>query len=232
MYFEEEYYEPEEIEFIMDEYKERLSKILKDSAKEEIESILKRNDILNKENETLRDKVKSIERRERDLKFKEETLERDIRRKYFSEIMKDFNTVLYSSKSNSRYIKKCDKCDDHRNLHFKTPLGNDATEYCLCKKSVYIYAPVEHLCTAFKVNRRDGGVFMWYKRNEEKSEDEYFSYGGSDVLKTIWNESMNYNDSLCHPGIYFKTEMDCQKYCDWLNERNLKEKNINLEDLE
>lgn len=102
------------------------------------------------------------------------------------------NMILYYPTWEHVYKPKCDKCDDNRYVHFKSPSGKDYQEYCSCAKSFYKYKPKPCYCSEFRVNRYNDKVkfpmMMWFKKygNYDRDYDGY-TYESSDLCRFIYN---------------------------------------------
>lgn len=216
MYYEEDYYEPSATDEILIEYQQKMKDILLGSIKEEIENIKSENIKLKEENNILSQKVNEIDSKERELEHKKSNLLWEVRRERLSELMKDFQIIMYQAYSIYEDLPKCDNCDENREIKFISPLGNEMKESCTCNKRKTVYITREHICTEFKVNRDGKSLAAWYKVNSDKDYD-WYGYESNDYLETVYNENMNYIDLSRHKT-FFKSKEECQKYCDWLND--------------
>lgn len=219
MYYEEEYpyYEPTIADEIFIEYQQKMKDALLESVRQEIEQIKKENGSLKVSNKVLRDQISGISQREKQLEIDKQNLERQVRRERLSSLMKDFEIVMYRVDTIYPLPPKCDKCNEKRQIEFKSPSGKDMTEYCSCNTGKIFYAPQEYICKEFRVDRNDGAMRMWYKENHEKDYD-WYGYEGSDLAKVVYKDGMNYED--LDRDIFFKSIEECQKYCNWLNENS------------
>jgi hypothetical protein len=122
---------------------------------------------------------------------------------------------MYKAYSKTELPPKCDKCDDNRRLHYKTPLGRNEYEKCDCNNGKLVYYPEEYICASFGVNRDKNGIDAWYKLHLDRDGD-YGRLDTSSLFAKIYHEEMKYED-IKQYDTFFKTKEECQGYCDWLN---------------
>jgi len=218
MYYEEEhYYEPNAYEEIVMEYQQKMKEILLGTIKVETENIKDENARLKKANQILLDEQSNIRNKEHQLEIRKSDLIRQVKRERLSQLMSDFQLVMYRSKATYPKKPKCDKCDDNRKIKFYSPSGKQMEESCSCDKGKETFIPVEHICTEFKVSRDDGVMLMWYKENHEKDYD-WYGYDCSDLVRSVY-KGETFKD-LDNYNTYFKSKELCQEYCDWLNSKD------------
>lgn len=229
MYDYEDYYsEPSEFEQQIDEFKESLMKVVKEEHQNEINRLRKENEDLQETKKNFNSIKKDYESKIRELENEKQKLESNAKRMRLEELFEgEFNVILYRPYDKTMYHQKCNKCDDDRKVKFSSPSGKEYKEDCNCAKGFRKYSPSPYYCSEFRVNRRrDKGelpLLMWYKKyNDYSSDYDGYTYDSSDLIKTIYSEDMDYETikKEYSYSIYFKSEVDCQKYCDWLNEQN------------
>lgn len=208
------YDEPSEFDQQIDEFRQTLLKAVKTNFITKMEQ-------LEKENEELQEVKKNLDQIKRDYASKERQLERDraemsrkIKYERLSELMKDFEVILYQARSNYVRQPKCDRCDDNRKIAFKTPLGKDAKEDCPCNIGNYAYYPKESICSSFE--NRNGKIAAWYK--SVSRDGDGFELESSQFLETMYEEGMEF-EGLNDYRLFFNSKEECQKYCDWLTEQ-------------
>jgi len=219
-YYEEPYYEPTLADEIFIKYLNEMKSALTESAKYQIESIKEINAKLIKQNNDLKEEVRKIRDKERDLEIQKSNLERKVRSERLSKLMKDFEVVMYRPDKTSVKLPKCDKCNENRKIKFTSPLGKIMDESCTCNVSKPVYNVEKYICTEFRINSNNDSMLMWYKIKQSDDYD-YASYrsGSSDLAKSIYQDGMNFKD-LDRSDTYFKSKDDCKRYCDWLNENS------------
>lgn len=225
----EDYYEPSEFEEKMEE----LKKILKESVKEEICNRIKE---LEEENMRLQDVKNNWNKLEAEYKTKYAVLERDKNSyKHNAAQMRlnqlfeatGMNVILYKPSGIVVYKPKCDKCDDKRKIHYVSPLGRNCEENCECANVYYKYMPSPQYLCEFRVNRYLNNdnkypLSMWFKEySDDNSDDDGYTYNSSSYCKYIYNgEDYESVKSRYPHDAFFREELECQKYCDWLNAQN------------
>ena len=211
------YHEPSEFEQQMDELKESLMKSVKKDYLDEMERLKKENAELQEVKNNLdniksdyRDKTAKLERERRDLEY-------NVRRERISNLIgeTEYFTVAYRSKQKPR----CGECNDGR-VHYKTPSGKDAYEYCECHGSYHIYEPIPILLSS--IGLRDGKAWAWYKVRDRGRYDEDLQYyddsiHGNDLIK---DESQF--EGLSTYKTLFETKELAQKFCDLKNKETEK----------
>jgi len=219
MYYDDEpYYEPSLADEILNEYQQKMKDALLDSIKYQIEKTKKENQNIKDENIKLRQQVNEISNRERELEIQKKNLAYTVRHERLSELMKDFEVIMYRAYTTTKKLPKCDKCNKNRQIEFTSPTGKKMTEDCSCDKGKIVFIPQEYICTEFKIERDSNRMAVWYKMHQERDYD-YCSYDSSDYVDTVYNEGMKYEDLKDYYKVYFKSKEECQKYCCWLNKQ-------------
>lgn len=218
MYDEDFYYEPSEFDQQIDEFKQSILGAVKDEYKAEMERLRKENHELQEVKTNFEIIKKDYKNKERKLELERKELGRKMRRERLSALMKDFEVVMYRATSEKAKLPKCELCDEKRKIRYKTPLGKDAYEDCVCSRGKTIYVPEEMHCSEFRIDRDGNSMLMWYKIHQQ-SDYEYASHSSSELAKEIYHEGMKYEDIKSHYYTYFSTKEQCQNYCDWLTEQ-------------
>ena len=119
--------------------------------------------------------------------------------------------------------EKCDKCDDNRYIHFTSPQGNKYKETCRCSESHREYVTREVKLAKFYVRKKkfyssDDRIDFKnrYYEVENKEDDDYYRFS-NDVYE---NGDYEFEKVNIYSAVFLNEE-DCQKYCDWLNEKEL-----------
>lgn len=217
-YDDDFFYEPSEFEEKVNELKESLTL----AVKEDILAELKK---LREENESLKDFKEKKEEYERELQRTKNECDRKIReaeenakKMKLREVLDFISVTGYRPKA--EYIKKpkCDKCDKYRKIHYITPMGREAEEYCKCNDSIVKYSTEEVKLVKFDVDDREDEVTFHYEK--EKESEYYVSYSYiADVYRTL---DTDFNDINSYKAVFLKKE-DCQRYCEWLEKKKNKE---------
>lgn len=145
---------PSDYELFMNDLKETLKKSIKDE-------FIKEMDKLRAENKKLQDIKENFEQikldyahKEQELKAKEQDIERSLARKKIMELatIADMKPQIYYIDDATGFLPKCDKCDENRLIHFRSPSGKECTESCPnCGTSFkkYFVKPVDTLRISF-----------------------------------------------------------------------------------
>lgn len=198
--FDDFYDDNPEIEVLTEEFKNSLLKSVK-------EEFLNEMDRLRKENAELKEfKIKKAEYASQVEKYKKikklelEQLRKETEKKRLMDILKDnFMATAYYPQYTWKYeFEKCDKCDEYRNIHFKSPLGRDLIELCSCAKKVNYYKPKE--CSVVEIHSNFNSLIFRYE-----DRDGYFAALKSD------NKDYEKGSEI------YRTIEECQKGCDRLN---------------
>lgn len=222
MYYDEEFYhEPSEFEMMVDEFKGSLMNAIKDEYIKEMDRLRKENNDLQEVKRNFDQIKRDFEQKKREFAAEYETKKSQVRRERLSELMQDCEVELYTVGSTNKYKPKCEKCDDERKIHFKTPSGRDTYEMCECSNRIYVYEPIPTLMSSFSI--RDGKGHAWYKIQNRGIHDEYLSYYEDSISgKKLITSVDQFDDKVYAHQNLFQTEELAQKYCDWKN-KNAKE---------
>jgi hypothetical protein len=215
-YDEEFYYEPTEFDLMFNELKGNLTKSIKDEYITEMERLRKENAELQEVKINFDNIKNDYDRKKRELEYEYQNLKSNVRRERLNELLKDLEVELYTVGSTSKSKPKCNKCDEKRRIHFKTPSGKDSYEMCECDKKISIYEPIPTLITSFSI--RDGKGNAWYKVRDRGMRDEYLYYYDDSISgqELITDESQFHDKTYAYKTL-FKTEELAQKFCDLQN---------------
>lgn len=144
---------------------------------------------LKNENNRLEAQIKelSLVKKNWDEKIKE------IRHTRLKELLKDVQECAYLVDYEYEYAHvKCDKCDDERKIHFRSPSGKELTELCSCSQQVERYFLREIPIYRIKIYNRYGKeeVDTMYIYRKGESEDTYYA---SDFRDALDNETISKN---------------------------------------
>jgi pyruvate-formate lyase len=175
-YYEEQYCEPTEADEIFMEAKEKLLNSLKGTVKQHIESIKIENENLKKQIQRLELKFNETNYDLQELKKEKSKFAELVRKERLSELLKDFQVERFMVTSLKKYNQKCDKCDDERYIHYKSPLGKNQKELCDCNDdNATVYEVKSMIVTEFALNDRNTKFRIWYKHNTSDKEEYYTS---------------------------------------------------------
>lgn len=214
-YDDDFYYEPSEFDTLVNEFKESLSKSVKEEFVSEMEQLRKENENLQDVKSNFEAIVRDYENKKRQLEHEYQTLKSNVRRERLSELMKGFEVEFYTVSSRSKEKPKCDKCDENRRLYYKTPSGKDAYEMCECDSKIHTYEPIPIILSVLSI--RNGKGNAWYKVKIDR-QDEWLSYYEDSISgdELITSEAQ-FEDIRYSYKSLFKTKEIAQKYCDYKN---------------
>lgn len=231
--YDDYWYEPSEFDLKVDEFKEILKKTVSDEIKDRIkflESELENVQKFIKERDKFileyNDSVRKI-KEECNCKIRQYQNEAEkAKTMRLHKLLGDTLCVGYRPKGIFKQGPKCDKCDEHRYIHFKSPQGRDCKEECECSKGVREYTIEE--CTLSKIYVRKRDSWSYDEKDDfrnryytvDQKEDDYDRY---DYVATVYKpgEVVDYNDVNSYYAVFLDKD-DCQKYCDWKNEQESK----------
>lgn len=223
MYFEdydEPYYEPTEADEIFREAVDKLQECLKQDVKNRINQITQENTRLREQISKYEKREKEIIKRERDVAYKEETLERDFVRKKFDDVFEQIGnqSCVWICDYTFSIGKKCDRCDSDRLISYVTPMGRKGSEKCECGKEYKVWFPMETFVTSFTV-KKNGKKLNYELQHQQPAwydDDSYVSFH----LKYLLDSAEETNDMKEYDikeNTAFTTKEECQKVCDKLN---------------
>ena len=234
--YEEPIWEPSEADELFDEIKSKLIGAAKDSLKNDMEYLKSRNEYLEKRNKELEDKAREVSRKESDLEYKSQNLRREVEREFYKtaidDIFKDAieKSQLWFADNKPHEKPKCDKCDENRNWVLTWPDGTTTSKMCTCSQPEYWYEPQETWIDTLRYRVKDDNspseryyrLDKSYQYTSSSRWDDY-SYKNFEiqfVYDKFYDDVIEKKKELTYgKHIGFKSKEECQKYCDWLNER-------------
>lgn len=217
---------PSDYELFMNDLKETLKKSIKDE-------FIKEMDKLRAENKKLQDVKENFEQikldyahKEQELKAREQDMEKNLARKKIMELatIADMKAQIYYIDDDTAYLPKCDKCDENRLIHFKSPTGKDCTEPCPdCGTTYHKYyvKPVDTMKILFPNDPALHRV-AYYLRHDRWGES--YSYELQDIYRgSAADYDANSGYKMHHTA--FESKELAQEICDRINkERGIPEK--------
>lgn len=218
--YDDFYNEPSEFEMQVEEFKSSLMSSIKDEYKAEMARLRKENSELQEVKRNFDQIKRDFNQKTVELDMAKQDLRRELRKERLTDLLKDFEVLLYRPTYHYEHGPKCDKCDDNRQVHYKTPSGRDAREECGCKKGYRVFKPEEFICKSFA--NRSGKFIAWYTENSN-DEDSFGIYSNTPQFIYAGEDFENIN--LKHWEVFFKTPEECQAYCAWLTAKEGQEEN-------
>lgn len=237
-YFDEEdFYEPSEGELFFDEMKEKFREILREDVNSELSRLAKENAELRKTVKEYDDKKMELSRRERDIQYKEGNLRRDVEKEFYNKTMEEvFEHLLEDSEvwyaENIPHEKpKCNLCNEKRELIAAYPNGEIVKKQCDCAKSIYVYEPMLSVNKQIKFHKAYKPRYSDHKKcyftknyrpNKDYAEayDCYSEFRIENIFDEFNDDIKEYHETKRYgEKVAFRNKEACQKYCDWLNEK-------------
>ena len=233
----DDYYEPSEGELFFDEMKEKFREILKADIDSQLGKLTRENAELRKTVKEYNDKKMELARREREVQYKEDNLQRDVEREFYRKTMDEvFEHLLEDSEvwyaEHVPHDKpKCDLCNEEREMIATYPNGEVVKKTCDCARPTYVYEPVISVNKQIKFHKAykprysdHKKVYFTKKYSPNKDYADAYDYYSEFRIENIYDE---FNDDVktYHEAksygtkIAFRNKEACQQYCDWLNEK-------------
>ena len=232
MDFEDFYNEgPSDFDIAIEEFKEGLRKTVKEEILNEMARLKKENEELQEVKENFEKIKQEYKDKERQFNIKEGEMMRTLARKKITELttIADFSEHLYCINSSYAYIPKCDKCDDKREIHFKSPNGKDFREECpICGKGYWKYfvKPLD----AIKINFTNDPFIKskaWAVKYREYTDST--TYQTQDIWRGTADE-FDINDNYKTYHTAFDSKELAQQICDRENKKNNVPDNAEIEE--
>lgn len=237
-YFDEEdFYEPSEGELFFDEMKEKFREILCEDVNSELSRLTKENAELRKTVKEYNDKKMELSRRERDIRYKEDNLRRDVEKEFYNKTIEEvFEHLLEDSEVwYAEHIPhekpKCNLCNEERELIATYPNGEIVKKQCDCASPIYVYEPIISVNKQIKFHKAYKPRYSDHKKcyftknyrpNKDYAEayDCYSEFRIENIFDEFNNDVKEYHETKRYgEKVAFRNKEACQKYCDWLNEK-------------
>lgn len=232
--FDDFYNAPSESDIAIEELKEHLRNEVKSE-------ILRKLEMLEKENKELRE-IKSNKRKfELEYQEKERQLEREYKQKERDLMNRPIQELLEIIQEEYYYVSydylekdKCDKCNYERKLELIDPYGTKHYVNCPCEekyKSEY-KVKEKYIGVITEISKRNGQLKMWvkfaYKKRSYEKDDCYISGTYFDKDSIIYNfdvfisEKENEINQAIEKDYYFSNytfakKEEAQKFADYIN---------------
>jgi len=231
----EGYYEPSEVDQLVEEFKDKIREHLLQNIREEIEQLNKENTELKIKNEEYKKRESEINAKERDLKYKEDNLKREVEKEFYEsnigDTLKDYieKSEVWFADSKGFRQDKCSLCNGKRKLVANFPNGKTTETSCDCSNLIHKFVPEASELSLIKFNKRDSRyqserkfyISKTYIPSKDSSHRDDYSYNEFKLCQIV-NEFNEDSKGLHETKEYgtkigFKSKEECQKYCDWLN---------------
>jgi hypothetical protein len=215
----DDYFEPGEFDEKIEELKNELRESVKKEINDEIEK-------LRKENKELQGIKKNFESIKRDFERKKEECEivmkdAEYRAKHarLAELMEQMKLVLWSATWETRYKRKCNKCDSLRNVKVTLPSGKAVDDECNCGVSKKVYYPKENVL--YELSERNREFMAWYRKKGQKGKEYFVEYIDAEYAKVIVDHNKGFKEIEGKElrKVFFTTKEECQEFCSYLNKK-------------
>lgn len=198
-----------------------LIEAIKEGVRQDIKTEMER---LRKENAELqqykkeRQEVESVKKwYESRLQTEVEAYKRTLRQGKIKEFFRDYIETGWGVGCNTILPPKCNKCDEKRLVHFKSPRGKEFTELCDCAFGKMVYKPIELTLIGFSKYRDE---IIRYFIDRDHTTENYWEY--EDATSNIYDGKTPFEDLNCR-GIVFLDKETCERYCAWKTEQEARE---------
>ena len=239
MWEEDDYYDYSEFNMQIEQFKESIRNSVKEEITETIENLKAELATYKDLKENWEAKNKELDDKIREYETAKWQLEQDIRKELKQQTLVDLMGETYNAwgidYTTECLIPKCDKCDDKRKIHFKSPSGKDLTEDCSCniQGRVYFVVPAElKKVVSHKYEGRPSSnyneILYSYKAIKktcyyDKEVEQTLNRITMSTLDTIFDRDWSYD--LWDSGIVFATKEEAEEFCRIVNEQE-KEKQL------
>ena len=228
------YYEPSGADIFFDEMKEKFREYLTDNVKYELDRLSKENEELRDRNSKLSDENYKLNSEKRNAEWSKDSIRREVENEFYNTAIDELfksrieNVDVWFADVAYYQLPKCEYCNDERYRVYTFHDGFEMKQRCNCNETVHYYKPnlatIETLKYCVKPSRylSERKYYMNdYRLYDPK--DRYSDYGYSEfkilhIIDIFDDDTLDLRESLSYgERIGFKTEEECQKYCDWMN---------------
>lgn len=222
------YYEPSEADDVIEQFKEKLRKEVKQEIQDEMNRLKEENEKYRNLKDAHLDLTKEKEKLAGMYRLKvqahKDELRRELKEATIAEIFSDYQYIAYRVGIEATEKEKCDRCDDDRRLWYKTPRGRDIWEYCECYEREYSYVVQECImCSIVKSQYMKSGVKIRYAPYSIDSDGRILLETGqlNDLmrLRTFYDNEDFKETERQEDMTLFKTKEKAQEFADYLNEK-------------
>ena len=175
-------------------------------------------------------------RKESELKYKEENLKREVINEFYQsnigDILKQYTEEyeVWFTGIERYQNEKCNICNEERKLVANFPNGEIAKTTCTCAKTLSKRVPASSTIEVIRFSKRDSRYssdrHFYFSRSysppDNRDEYDYREF-------KIYHVASEFNEGIIElhenrkygERLGFRNKEECQKYCDWLNSREV-----------
>ena len=152
----------------------------------------------------------------------EADIERKYRNKKAQEILAECCAVGWrAARRYDEPKEKCDKCDEGGYITFYSPQGTKYREQCKCRHKNVIYYPAETRLARIFASKSPETVQFYYDKVRGDGES-YSEYVRCNVVRSGDFKQEIIDSYGCSYDTVFESKEDCEKFCEWLNNKENK----------
>lgn len=218
--YDEFYDEPSEFDIQIEDWKNTLRESVKKEYKEEMERLRKENAELYDIKKEWKERIAELDRKKYEMEKTILEAEKKAKKARLNELLEPLRETAYGYEYEYNYVRdKCNKCDEYGYIHYKSPQGRDVKEKCDCRKKICVYHPVEAKVVRiaqYRYQKEPSIVFQFSRRTEEIDNDD---------ICEAWEiyRGQEFKDINAWSGIIFLNKEDCERFCEYLNNKAIKD---------
>ena len=201
--YDDFYGEPSEFETQISEFKDSLKKSVSHEWIDKMNALEKENAELQEVKRNFEAIKSDYEKKKRECEWEKERViknaEYEARRTRLRDLMKDVQKIFWDVSYTYKYGAKCDKCNDNRQISYKTPSGREAFEDCECAKRIQIVEPrMQMLYEIALRDRNNSTVQTWFQEHKGDNDDYYTrtDYFGEKITKDKKKQRVTFIDQV------------------------------------
>ena len=239
----DDYFEySDEFEKQIANFKSELTKTIKEEHQKEMESLRKENIRLSAIEDEMIETIKKCNKQLFDMRIKKNNLKSEVEAEFYKSNIEDIfqryidNSVVWYAASISHDQPKCELCNEERKQVAKFPNGKEVYNSCDCARKFTVYEPKISEIRRIRFYKKDSKYHgsrsfyfnQEYKLNNNDSRDyDLYEFNIQHIIETFDEETKKVHANKNYLDlISFSSEEECQKYCDWLNEKEPRNKEI------
>lgn len=218
-YIDDFYNEPSEFEIQVEEFKQSLIESVKKEYKQEMERLRKENADLAEFKRQKENVDREISELKRQREIDKQEAIRQAKHERLFELMGGFEVEMWTPEYYYEESRKCDRCNDQRLIHYKTPLGKETYESCSCSNRIEVYSPAKNILRKISTRNDWGKVENTWLYYQIKNDCDYDSaeYRSDSSAKNLFKPGVTTFEEVDnqYSPVYFENYDDCYQFCMW-----------------